>query len=137
MLLVYVLAAVIVPLILTPAGLLFHFDIAPKVIVLALAAAIPLMRFRSMPVELAALWARRSGRWLIILAVAQVLWFGVTTLTSSRLWFSVFGSGWRRLGLVEIAALLILAVFVAGGVCSRPDSTRTILRMIVCAGFVA
>src|SRR4051812_24652179 len=120
MMLVYLLAAAVVPLVITPAGLLFHFDIAPKIIVLAIAAALALVRFRSVPAEMAALWSRRSGRWLALLAVAQVLWFGVTTLTSSRPWFSVFGSGWRRMGLVEIAALLVLAVLVAGGLCARP-----------------
>ena len=137
MVLVYLLAAAVVPLILTPAGLLFHFDIAPKIIVLTLAAALALVRFRQVPGEMSALWSRRPGRWLILLAVAQGLWFGVTTLTSSRPWFSVFGSGWRRMGLVEIAALLIVAVLVTAGLCERPDNTRTVLRMMVCGGLVA
>src|SRR4051812_19171128 len=106
MLLVYFLAAAVVPLVITPAGLLFHFDIAPKMIVLAIAAALALVRFRRVPAEMAALWSRRAGRWFILLAAAQLVWFGVTTLTSSRPWFSLFGSGWRRMGLVEVGSLL-------------------------------
>ncbi|HVV47614.1 MAG TPA: O-antigen ligase family protein, partial [Bryobacteraceae bacterium] len=130
------LTAAAIPLAITP-GLFFHFDITPKIILLALAAAVGLARIRSLPREIAELRRRREGRLLILLAGAQLVWFGVTALTSSRPWFSVYGSGWRRLGLVEIASILVAAVLAAANLAARPEGTRTVLRIAVAAGFVA
>ncbi|HVY92856.1 MAG TPA: hypothetical protein VHA14_08905, partial [Bryobacteraceae bacterium] len=132
----WILTAAAVPLAITP-GLLFHFDIAPKIILLAIAAAVGLARIRSFPGEITGLWARREGRWLILLAAAQVVWFAVTALTSTRPWFSMYGSGWRRLGLVEVAGILVIAVLAAARLVARPASARTVLRMAVIAGFAA
>lgn len=136
MLVVYLLAAAAVPLAITP-GLFFHFDITPKILFLILAAVAASLRIHELPRELAALWARRSGRWLILLSLIQIVWFGIATLTSSRPWFSVFGSGWRRMGLVEVACLLVAGVFVAAGLSSRQESSRLLLRIAVSAGFAA
>ena len=136
MLFFWLLTAAAIPLAIIP-GLFFHFDITPKIILLALAAAAGLARVRSFPQEIAQLWRRREGRWLILLTGAQVVWFGVTTLTSSRPWFSVYGSGWRRLGLVEIASILVIAVLAAASLAARPEGMRTLLRIAVAAGFVA
>jgi O-antigen ligase len=136
MLFFWLLTAAAIPLAITP-GLFFHFDIAPKIILLALAAAAGLSRIRSFPHEMAELWRRREGRWLVLLTGAQLVWFGVTTLTSSRPWFSVYGSGWRRLGLVELASILAIAVLAAANLGARRDGIGTVLRIAVAAGFAA
>jgi len=136
MLFFWLLTAAAIPLAITP-GLFFHFDITPKIILLALAAALGLARIRSLPGEMAGLWRRREGGWLILLTGAQLLWFGVTSLTSSRPWFSLYGSGWRRLGFVEIASILAIAVLAAASLAARPEGIRTVLRIAVAAGFVA
>src|ERR1700761_5443199 len=136
MLLVLLLAGVLVPLLITP-GLLFHFDTTPKVIVLALAASVALMRFRQGPGEFAALWSRRWGRWLVIAASAQLVWMGITTATSSRPWFSLFGSGWRKFGFVETASLIVVAIAIAASLSARKDYIRLLLRMCACTGFIA
>ena len=136
MLLVFVLAGILVPLLITP-GLLFHFDTTPKVIALAFAAAIALVRFRKGPNEIAGLWARRWGKWLVIASAVQVAWMAITTATSPRPWFSFYGSGWRRFGLVETASLLIVSVAVTAGLSERRDNLRLLLRICVGAGCVA
>lgn len=136
MVLVYLLAGAVIPLAITP-GLLFHYDIAPKIILLAFAAAVALLRFSKLPAEATALWSRRQGRWLVAVAAAQLAWFGIATATSSRPWMSLFGSGWRRFGLVEAASLTIVAIAVAADLSARQERVRPLLRMIVCAGLLA
>jgi O-antigen ligase len=136
MLLVYVLAGAVVPLLITP-GLLFHYDTAPKVILLALIAALALSRFRQFPSDIRALWSRTPGRWLIVMTAAQLVWLAIATAASSRPWFSLFGSGWRRFGLIEVASLLAAGLAIAGGLTSNPSRIRTLLRIIVVAGFLA
>ncbi len=136
MLLVFLLAGVLVPLLITP-GLLFHFDTTPKVIVLAFAAAIALVRFRKGPGEIAALWSRKWGRWMTIAAFAQLAWMAIATAASPRPWFSLFGSGWRRFGLVEAASLLVVSIAVTAGLSTRRENIRLLLRICVCTGFVA
>lgn len=136
MLFFWLLTAAAIPLAITP-GLFFHFDIAPKIILLALAAAVGLARIRSFPRGITELWRRSEGKWLVLLTAAQLVWFGVTTLTSSRPWFSVYGSGWRRLGLVETASILVIAVLAAASLAMRPQAMRTLLRIAVTAGLVA
>src|SRR6185437_11268146 len=136
MLFFWLLTAAAIPLAITP-GLFFHFDITPKIILLAVAAALGLARIRNFPREIAGLWRRREGRWLILLTGAQLVWLGVTTWTSSRPWFSMYGSGWRRLGFVEIASILVIAILAAANLTARPKGMRTLLRIAVAAGFVA
>ncbi len=134
--LVYLLAGAVVPLLITP-RLFFHYDTAPKIIVLAVTAAWVLLRPGSLREEVHALSSRREGRWLIALAAAQLVWFGITTATSSRPWLSLLGSGWRRFGFIETLSLTIVAIAVAAGLSARPRDVRPLLRMIVGAGLVA
>jgi O-antigen ligase len=136
MLFFWLLTAAAVPLAITP-GLFFHFDIAPKIILLAVAAAVGLARVRGFPREIAALWRSRNGKWLIVITAIQLLWLGLTTWTSSRPWFSLYGSGWRRLGFVEVASILVIAVLAAASLAARPEGMRAALRIAVAAGFAA
>jgi O-antigen ligase len=133
--LVYLLAGAVVPLLITP-GLLFHYDTAPKIILMAVAAAWALVRFRSLRSEANALWSRREGRWFIALAAAQLTWFGIATATSTRPWLSLFGSGWRRFGFIEALSLMVIAITVAAALSARPAGVRPLLRMVVCAGLL-
>ncbi|HEU5020334.1 MAG TPA: hypothetical protein VFT60_00540, partial [Bryobacteraceae bacterium] len=136
MLFFWLLTAAAIPLAITP-GLFFHFDIAPKIILLAVAASVGLARIHGFPREIVGLWRRRNGRWLILLSGAQLIWVGVTTWTSSRPWFSLYGSGWRRLGFVEIASILMIAVLAAARLAARPEGIRVLLRIAAAAGFAA
>jgi len=133
--LVYLLAGAVIPLLISP-GLLFHYDIAPKIVLLAAAAALALLRFRELPGEATALWSRREGRWFIALAAAQLTWFGITAATSTRPWLSLFGSGWRRFGFIEALSLVVIAIAVSAALSARPGGIRPLLRVIVCAGLL-
>jgi len=131
----YLLAGAVIPLLITR-GILFHYDTAPKIILLAVAAAWSLLRPGKLARDAKALWSRREGRWFIVVAAAQLTWFGIATATSSRAWLSVFGSGWRRFGFIEVLSLLIVAAAVATDLSARQGSVRSLLRVIVTAGLI-
>jgi len=117
-------------------GLLFHYDVSPKTIVLAFSASIALSRWRAIPEELAALWSRRGGRILATLAGLQIVWISIATATSTRPWFSLFGSQWRQFGAITVIAMLIAVVLVTGHLCLHVSRVRTLMRTLVCAGIV-
>jgi O-antigen ligase len=120
------LVMALVPLLITP-GLSFHYDLVPKVALLAFAAAIAVCRPGFFP-EISRLRGTRFGRWLCLLAASQVLWTAVASLTSSRILFSVFGSNWRRFGLITIAALCIIVVSAAAWLREHQGTERHVLR---------
>ncbi|HTA40805.1 MAG TPA: O-antigen ligase family protein [Bryobacteraceae bacterium] len=128
--------AALLPLAITP-GLLFHYDITPKIAVLALAAAVALASSRGTAATITSLLNRKSGRWLAILAVVQIVWFAVATGFSTRPWFSLFGSNWRRMGLLTIIGLLVFTVWAAGVFCRDRAVQSNVLRAIVIAALVA
>jgi O-antigen ligase len=104
-------------------GLLFYFDITPKVVALLLGAAVALP------------WlARRSlGRFEALVAL---FWLGllVSTLLSPAPEFSIHGSTWRRLGLVTWTAVLAIAC-----VCAQldPAGRNQVLRAVSLSGGAA
>ena len=117
----------LLPLLIAP-GILFHYDITPRIVVLALIAVIALTRSAAVAGGIAALWNRRSGRWLCAIAVAQMLWLGVSTALSTRPWFSLLGANWRRMGLLTILALVICTVLAAADLCLKPERITIALR---------
>lgn len=126
----------LLPLLILP-GVLFHYDITPKIVVLCLGVAACLLLPKQTADDIAALWTRRTGRWLCYLAAAQTLWYSVATAASSRPWFSLFGSNWRRMGLVTVVALTVFVVVSAGHLSREPAALRTILRAFAVAAIIA
>ncbi len=126
----------LLPLLILP-GVLFHYDITPKIVVLCLGVVVCLLLPKQIADGIAALWTRRTGRWLCCLATVQTLWYGVATAASSRPWFSLFGSNWRRMGLVTVAALSVFVVVAAGHLSREPAALRTILRAFAIAASIA
>ena len=126
----------LIPLLITP-GILFHYDITPKIIALVFAAAIALMRPAAVADGVAALWNRRSGRWLCGVAAAQTVWLAVCTAASTRPWFSFLGAGWRRMGLLTMLAMIVCIVLVAASVCLKGEFTKTFLRATAVAAAIA
>lgn len=122
----------LIPLLITP-GLLFHYDSLPKVALLALAMASLMLRPGEVAGELAALWRERSGKLLCAVAAVQVLWSGIATAASTRPWFSLFGSNWRRFGFLTILALAVFAVTLAAHLLRRPDRVNRVLRAMTIA----
>jgi O-antigen ligase len=117
----------LIPLLMTP-GLLFHYDSLPKVAILVLAMSIALMRPGRVARDLEELWRSKTGKCLCLLAAVQVIWSAVATAASSRVLFSVFGSNWRRLGLITIAALAVFVVLAAAHLVSQPRHATVVLR---------
>lgn len=112
-------AAVIglVALILTP-GALFYFDVTPKLVVLLLGAAL-LCLTRPRPAD-------RTFSLLLLLSLASM---ALSTVFSPEPALSVFGSTWRRYGLVTHTAILAVAWFVQ----QTPDRA-TVVRGVSIAG---
>jgi O-antigen ligase len=92
---------------------------------------------RETATSIAALWSRKSGRWLCILAAAQVSWYAIATAFSTRPWFSLLGTNWRRMGLMTVLALALFCVLAAGHLCRRPELLTAILRAFVVAAIIA
>jgi O-antigen ligase len=125
----------LLPLLIAP-GILFHYDITPRIAVLMLIAVIALLRPAAAE-ELAALTNRRTGRWLCALAFLQTLWLVISTSVSTRLWFSLLGANWRRMGLLTILALTVCTVLTAARLSLKPEGINIILRATAVAAIVA
>jgi O-antigen ligase len=130
------LPALVLPLLITP-GILFHYDITPKIVILSLTVAGCLMLPGQISSGTAALWSRKSGRCLCAIAAAQALWYAVATGLSSRPWFSLLGSNWRRMGLLTVLALSVFTVLAAAHLSKRPETLSAMLRAFAIATIIA
>ena len=126
----------LVPLLIAP-GVLFHYDITPKIVILSLLTAGCAALSRQVSEGISALWRKKSGRWLCGLAAAQVLWYAVATGLSSHPWFSLLGSNWRRMGLLTVVALCVFTVLAAAHLSRWPDALSGPLRVLAIATIVA
>lgn len=104
---------------------------------LAIAVAAALLSPRGVAETIAPVLRRRGGFWLCILAAVQLAWFAIATALSSRPWFSLFGSNWRRMGLLTVASLLAFVVWAAGVLCQKPEVRVTVLRAFAIAAVIA
>jgi hypothetical protein len=124
------LLAALIPLAIVP-GLSFHYDTVPRIVLLAFGSAGLLFA------PLRALWKQQAGRRLIILATAQIVWFGLAAAVSTRPWFSLLGSNWRRMGWATILALAVFTVCSAAVFAQKPDAIRSVLRAASIATLIA
>jgi O-antigen ligase len=126
----------LLPLLIAP-GILFHYDITPKIVILCLTVAVCLALPRQIAEGLAALWNRKGGRWLCVLAGVQAFWYAAVTGMSQRPWFSLLGSNWRRMGLLTVIALCVFAVLAAAHLSKNPGAILSLLRAFVLATIIA
>jgi tetratricopeptide (TPR) repeat protein len=119
-------------LIITP-GLLFYFDVTPKIVVLLFGAGITLLGC-AWTGTISRKAAIPEQRWFGILLVFNLLSLGFSTALSQSPALSLFGTNWRRLGLVTHAAVMLFAWLVASHAAGDRSRIRTILRGIVIAG---
>jgi O-antigen ligase len=117
----------LVAVVVTP-GYLFYFDITPKLIILLAGTGIALLTGTAFG------HVRPWFTWLIAGAAA---WLGLSALLSTNPALSWFGGNWRRLGVIEQCAILLLAWLVAAHTAGRPERVRTILRGVAAAALVA
>ena len=101
------LVVALVPLVIAP-GLLFFFDVTPKIALLLLGVAAALPWFAP-----GRLMARREGRWLCLVWRRRPVSLVLSTALSSRPRYLVFGTTWRRFGLITQLALLLFTVLAA------------------------
>jgi hypothetical protein len=107
-----------IPLAIAP-GLLFYYDVTPKVVLLYCAAAVTLPF-----ADVRRLLASTAGRWFCAILAAML----VSLLVSTRTDLSVFGSTWRRFGLITQAAVLLFAFVVAADLTGGAERLRAYLR---------
>jgi O-antigen ligase len=117
MLMIQAGAIALIALILTP-GLLFYFDVTPKLLVLLVAAGVALVPMR-----------RSRMMWLVVLTLVSL---GVSTALSANPWLSFYGTRWRQYGALAQAAVLI----VAWAVSAETKRIGVILRVVSVAGAV-
>ncbi|HWB86664.1 MAG TPA: O-antigen ligase family protein [Bryobacteraceae bacterium] len=119
--LVVPLVVILLPLLILP-GVLFYYDVTPKIAVLLLgaAAATVFVDWRAL----------RQRKWLAWLLAAEALSLIISTLVSAHPLLSLMGSSWRRLGLIPQLAVLVLAAAAA----SRGFTPKQIFRPMAAAG---
>jgi hypothetical protein len=126
----------------TPLGLLtgtfLSHDVMPKVILVLFGAAGLLFLWPQWTPGIARLWAMRHGRWFLWLVMAQSTVLAASSLFSNQPLLSFVGTTWRRFGLVEQAAALVIACCVAALVAEKPESVTSLWRAVVaCAGIAS
>ncbi|HEY3839894.1 MAG TPA: O-antigen ligase family protein [Bryobacteraceae bacterium] len=125
------LAIAAIPLAIAP-GVLFFYDVTPKLVILylAVAAALPLVNARR-------LLATPTGRMFCGLLAASLLSVALSSWFSMRGDLSVLGTNWRRFGLTTQGVLLLFAFLCAADLSCGADRMRTYLRASTVASLVA
>ena len=100
------LIAALVPLVITP-GLLFHFDITPKIVIVLYGASLFAFFWRGNWTQFEALLELPEGRWFCALLGLQLAWMAISTLFSADVNLSLYGSEWRRFGLAANTAVIL------------------------------
>ena len=132
--LVVVLAAT--PLALVTGTFLSH-DVIPKTILILTGAALLLFLLPQWWKGLGVLWDKPRGRLFLLLVGAQFASLLVSTVFSERLPLSLAGTVWRRFGLIEQSAVLVIAIAVVCSAALWPVFVTTLLRAAVVCGGVA
>src|SRR5262245_40693386 len=100
------LSVFLLPLLILP-GILFYYDVTPKVAVLFLATGAGLLFFDENAKALRALLATQSGRLFVLLIGCQQVGLILATVFSTNPALSFGGSNWRRYGLIQQTALAL------------------------------
>jgi O-antigen ligase len=115
MLMIQAAAVALIALILTP-GLLFYFDVTPKLVVLLLAAGVALVPVR-----------RCKLMGLVVLTLASL---ALSTALSPNPALSFYGTHWRQYGALTQAAIVIFALTLS----TQTHRIGVILRAVSTAG---
>jgi O-antigen ligase len=127
---------VTVPLIITP-GLLAYFDITPKLAVLYLGLSLLLLFHARNLANARALVATRACRLFVGLMLVAWLSAALSTALAGDRTLAVFGSNWRRLGLISYTAILLFAFLTAAWAAAERRNLILLLRAIAIAGMLA
>jgi len=123
----------------TPAAILpwwsLYFDTVPKVAALFAAAAMLLFEFRLFELPVRRLLHSGPGRTLAACVVLQILSLLASTWASDHRILSLFGAGWRRLGAIEVIAILIFA-FLASVYLTHDFARLSLLFRALCVSAI-
>ncbi len=133
-LLAFVAAAVPLALV---TGVFISHDVIPKAILLLTGAAAALFLLPHWGAGPAILWNNRRGRLFLILVAAQCVSLLLSTAASREFALAFSGVTWRRFGLVEQTAVLVLATAIVCAAAATPRWIGALLRGIVCCGATA
>ncbi len=123
-----------VPLLITP-GVLFHFDITPKIALFLAAVAFLLILCISDIARNLARWrTSRLAKTYALLLALQWFWFAAATVASTHPALSLHGSGWRRLGLITLFAIAAFALTAAASAATAPGLLDRILWTVSLVG---
>lgn len=120
----------LVPLIITP-GVLFYYDVTPKIAVLFLGVALTLLFGR---IDLRLLWLHRTTRWFLGIVAFQWIWFALATALSSDRSLSLNGGSWRRDGLITQTGLLAFTLLCLAWLLENPAHLSRLRQVIACVG---
>ena len=123
----------LLPLLVLP-GVVFYYDITPKIAVLLFGTAAALLFFRENRRGVLALLGTRAGRLFAVFLAAQQVSLIVSTVLSDNPSLSLGGTNWRRFGLISQSSLVLLTLLTASHfTLNRRVLTRS-LGAIACAG---
>jgi len=94
-------------------GVFVSHDVIPKVILLTSGAAFLLFLFPKWSPLMGDLWNQPRGRHFLGLVVVQCFSLSLSTLYSRQIPLSLAGTVWRRYGLIEQSATLVIATALA------------------------
>jgi O-antigen ligase len=126
--------AALIPVAMVPRWFLY-FDTTPKAAILLIVCGCLLFATSRFDAGLAALVRLRHGRWYLVFAAAQIAFLGLSSSLSADRTVSFYGTGPRRLGALEHAAIVLLCVFIGGELAkSGPVRGRVLLRVVCLSG---
>jgi O-antigen ligase len=130
------LITVLVPLAIAP-GLLSAFDITPKIAILLFCESVLLLFCKQLVNGAKTLFESTPGRLYLACLAAQWLSTFVSTVSSSNPALSIYGSSWRRDGLLAETAILLFAFIVAAWFAGDHSRMLPLLRAATLTGAAA
>jgi O-antigen ligase len=130
------LVVALVPLVIAP-HLLIYFDVVPKVALVLLGSALLLLLFEGLQPGIAVLLSGRLGFWYAILVSAQICSIFISAAFSNDWTLAFLGTGWRRFGALEQAALLLFCFLSTACLTVSREKIVFLLRIICFTGCLA
>jgi len=127
------LIVALVPLAIAP-GLLSAFDITPKIAILLFCESAMLLFCKQLVNGVQVLFESAAGKLFATLLAVQWLSSVASTLSSSNPALSIYGSSWRRDGLIAETAIPLFAFIAAAWFAEDPRRPRVVLRTAALAG---